>query len=395
MKNKKLKIGVFFGGKSPEHDVSIITGQLIISELKKAGHDVIPVYINKNGGWFIGKELGVLKFFNEADKNEKMKKFGNYNIDLAESKGKLVFKRRGLYSKNVEVDIAFPAFHGANGEDGTIQGIFEIFNIPYVGCDVPSSAIAMDKALTKLFYKSEDIATTKFIYFTKKDWLKDKNLIINKIKDNLNWPIFIKPTKLGSSIGMAKVKKHDDLEFACEVALHYDNKILAEESVEDLADITCAVIGNENPSPSLIQESVFHGGHFSYEDKYIEDGGAQLGNAQDNIIIPARLDEITTKNAQNLAVKIFKTLGCSGIARIDFLYDKKSKTIYANEINPLPGTLYHHLWKKSGIELNELVKKLIQFALEKHKEKNEITHTFESDILKQTRGMKLKLEEKQ
>jgi D-alanine-D-alanine ligase len=394
MKNKNLKIGVFFGGKSPEHDVSIITGQLIISELKKMDYDVMPIYINKNGGWFIGEELGELKFFNDAAKMDELKKFSGYFLDVSESREKMIFKKGGIYSKKIEIDLAFPAFHGANGEDGTIQGIFEMLNVPYVGCDVPSSAMAMDKTLTKLFYKNEDIATTKFIHFTKKDWLKNKNLILSEIKKDLNWPIFIKPARLGSSIGMAKIKKYEDLEFACEVALHYDNKILAEESVEDLADITCAVMGNDNPKPSLIQESVFSGEHFSYEDKYLEDGGAQLGNAQNNIIIPARLDEETTKKVQDLAVKIFKMFGCAGIARIDFLYDKKSRIIYANEINPLPGTLYHHLWEKSGVKLDELIENLIQFAIERHKEKNEITYTFESDLLKQAKGMKLRLENK-
>jgi len=390
----KLNIGVFFGGKSPEHDVSIITGQLIMSELRKMGREFTPVYLGKDGEWFMSEELGRLKFFNDDRKPEELKKFGGYYLDLEESRGRLVFKRKGLRAGKIEVNLAFPAFHGANGEDGTMQGMFEIFNVPYVGCDVPSSAMAMDKALTKLFYKSQGIATTEFICFTGNDWFRNKKLILDKIKDSLKWPIFIKPAKLGSSIGMAKVKKHEDLEFACEVALHYDNKVLAEESVEDLADITCAVIGNDEPTPSLIQESVFKGEHFSYEDKYIEDGGAQLGNASNNLVIPANLDADTAKEAQDLAVKIFKIFGCSGIARIDMLYDKKKKIIYANEINPLPGTLYHHLWEKSGIELSELVEKLIQLALEKYKEKNKITHTFRSDILKQTKGMKLKMEDK-
>jgi D-alanine-D-alanine ligase len=391
---KKLNIGVFFGGKSPEHDVSIITGQLIISELKKLGYVVVPIYLDKKGEWFIGEELGSLKFFYDKEKEEKIKKFGNYYLDFEDSKNKLVFKKKGLSPKKIAIDMAFPAFHGANGEDGTIQGLYEIFNIPYVGCDVASSAMAMDKALTKLFYQSKGIATTKFLYFNDNEWEKDKELILSKIKKDLTWPIFVKPARLGSSIGMAKVKNYEELEFACEVALHYDNKVLVEESVENLADITCAVLGNNDPRPSLVQESVFRGDHFSYEDKYLEEGGAQLGNAQNNIIIPARLDEKTTKEVQNLAVEIFKIFGCSGIARVDFLYDRSSKTIYANEINPLPGTLYHHLWKKSGLELGGLIEELIRLAMEKHKNKNKITSAFESDILKQTKGIKLKLENK-
>lgn len=386
-----MKIGVFFGGKSPEHDISIITGQLVISELKKMKHEVVPIYLGKNGEWYIDEELGRLKFFQDTDKEKKLLEFEKFELNLAKSKGKLVFDKVGFFGKTISVDLAFPAFHGSNGEDGTMQGLFEIFNIPYVGCDVASSAITFDKILTKNYYKSMGIPTTDFIFFNKTDWEKNKTGIISKIKETLHYPLFIKPPKLGSSIGISKAKDEKELEFGIEVALHYGEKVLVENGVENLMDATCCLIGNENPEASHIQESVFESDLFDFEEKYLKDGGTQLGNAKNSLVIPARLDEETTKNIKDLAKKIYIGIGASGIARVDFLYDKEAKKIFANEINPLPGTVYHHLWKASGLELNQLLEKLLNFAKERHKEKNKIKYDFNSDILSFANSVKLKL----
>ncbi len=388
---KQTTIGVFFGSRNPEHEVSLITGQLIISELKKIGYIVIPVYIDKKGKWFSSEKLGSLKFFTNQSFENELNKLETCTIEFDTQNQKLVIINKGILTKKIAIDLAFPAFHGMNGEDGTIQGIFELSNVPYVGCEVACSAMTMDKIITKQIYKSAGIPTTAFIYFTASDWNEDNNLIIESIK-KLNWPVFIKPARLGSSIGIAKARDLDELENACEVALHYDNKIIIEESVEDLADITCAILGNENPMPSLIQESSFQGEHFSYAAKYLENGGAQLGNAQNNIIIPARLDEKTIKEVQDMAVKIYKLFGCSGTARVDFLYDRKNQKVYANEINTMPGTLYHHLWKASGIEIGNLLESLIDLAQQKHKEKNKVTSTFKSDLLNYANSVKLQIE---
>lgn len=391
-KNKKqMTIGVFFGSRNPEHEVSIITGQLIISELKKLGYVVVPVYIDKKGRWFSSEKMQSLKFFTDKNLEDELNKLETCSIDFDAQNQTLIIVNKGFLAKRTTLDLAFPAFHGANGEDGTIQGLFELSNVPYVGCDVTCSAMTMDKIITKQVYKSFEIATTPFTYFTKNDWNERRDLIIDNIK-KLIWPVFIKPARLGSSIGITKVRDIDELENACEVALHYDNRVIAEESVEDLADITCAVLGNENPMPSLVQEAVFQGEHFSYEAKYLEDGGAQLGNAQNSIIIPANIDTETTEEVQDTAIKIYKLFGCSGIARVDFLYDRKNKKVYANEINTMPGTLYHHLWKASGIEIGDLLEKLIDLALQLHKEKNEATSTFKSNILSFANSIKLNIE---
>jgi len=389
---KDLKnIGVFFGGKSPEHDISIITGQLIISVLKKMPeYRVIPVYLDKQEKFFIGESLGSLSFFSADDYQTKLAPLGAYNLDLDASRDCLVFKKKKLLAQEtIKIDLVVPAFHGNLGEDGSIQGLLNIFNIPYVGCEVAASGVAMDKILTKIFYRGLDIPTTKFISYSRSEWEEKKGLILEEAKQSLKWPVFVKPPHLGSSIGITKVSSPSDLEQACEVVLHYDDQLLIEEGVENLLDITCAVRGYKNPQASLLQESSFSSDLFSYEDKYLNDGGAQLGQADKKILIPASLDEITAKDIQAASVKIFKALGCSGIARFDFLYNKVTKQYFANEINPFPGTLYHHLWQKSGVEIDVLVRGLISDALVRHQEKENSTYSFSSEVLGRLKGLKL------
>ncbi len=385
-----MNIGVFFGSRSPEHDVSIITGELIISELKKLGHSVMPIYLDKNGRWFVSEELGTLKFFTGGGL-EGREKYGKIFLDIESSNGKLVFKKKGFGGKEYVVDLAFPALHGRNGEDGTIQGLFEIFNVPYVGCDVTSSAITMDKVLTKLLCERFGIPTADFIYFDSGEWGAQKSELLDNAERKLGWPMFVKPARLGSSIGIAKAKDRKELEFGIEVALKYDDKVLIEKAVENLADITCCVVGGENPKASLIQEAVFGSDLFSYEDKYLEDGGAQLGNAKQKLVIPADIGAELTEEIRRLSVEIFKKFGCSGIARVDFLLDRKSEKYYVTEINTLPGTLYHHLWKASGVEIGDLIKELIKTAEERHKKKERLIHSFESDLLKFAGSIKLSM----
>jgi len=385
-----MNIAVFFGGKSPEHEVSIITGQLIISELRKTEHSVTPVYISKEGKWFAEDAMRKLDFFTKGIIEEKLKSFKECMLKYDSSGKKMILVKQGIISKEIIIDLVFPAFHGMNGEDGTMQGVFELANVPYVGCGVAASAMTMDKVLTKKMYESEGIPTTKFVHFNAFDWKKNKDDVVREAMA-LNFPLFVKPARLGSSIGIAKVKNENDLIQACEVALHYDSKVIVEESVENMVDITCAVMGQDEPIASLVQESVFNGEHFSFEAKYLEDGGAQLGNATDSIVIPARLNDETTSQVREMAIKVYRLFDCAGLSRIDFLYDKAKEVFYVNEVNTMPGTLYHHLWKASGIEIGELIEKLLSFAIEKHKEKNEITFTFKNDVLKFANSVKLKM----
>lgn len=385
-----MNIGVFFGSRNTEHDISIITGQLVISGLKGLGHTVTPIYLNKEGHWLIGEEMGKIANFTDKEQKELQdSKFKRYFLDLEKSIDKMVFRKKGLGGKSITIDLAFPAVHGAYGEDGTIQGLFEMLNIPYVGCGVTASAVAMDKALTKQILKANSIKTTNFVDFTQADWESNKKEIIARVTKELKFPVFIKPVHLGSSIGIAKVNDEKNLEDKIEIALYYDDKVLVEEGVTDLMDVTCCVIGNNELQASVLQESVFQSDLFDFDEKYLKESGSQLGKSENGLVIPARLDEKTTKEIQETAKQVYRILGCKGIARVDFLYDKKTKEALANEVNPMPGTLYHHLWKESGFELPELLEKLISFAVELHKEKSSLSHTFSSNVLTNLNSSKL------
>lgn len=379
-------IGVFFGSRSAEHDVSIITGQVIINGLKKLGYPVVPVYISKTGEWCLGENLDTLKNFVEATNIDSKNKA--YYVDLEQSHGKIVFKQKGMMGKEVVIDIAFPAFHGTFGEDGTIQGLFEMLWVPYVGCGVPTSSIAMDKVLTKQMLQSQQIPTTKFIWSYKSEWEQGKN-VLNEQAQQLKLPVFVKPAHMGSSIGISKVKSWADLENALEVAFHYDDKVLVEEGVESVVDVTCALLETDiDIQASLLQESSFAGDMFDYNTKYLENQNQGSVQSGQNVIIPARVSEESTKQIQTWSKDIFRTLGGNGTMRVDFLINGETNEIFANEINPLPGTLYSHLWEKSGVPLPQVLEHLLASAQRTHAERSSLLYTFDSPILKQLKGAK-------
>lgn len=386
-------IGVFFGSQSPEHDISIITGEFVIAELKKIGYAVVPIYINKKGEWHISETVGSLKFFTAGDSEQELSRnnFHKFYLDLEQSRGKIVLKRKGLAGKEIIIDVAFPALHGSFGEDGTIQGLFEMFGVPYVGCDVAASAIAMDKILTKDIYKAHGIKTTPYFSFSAWQWEHNKTPILQYIRKNLSPSVFVKPSRLGSSIGIGKVAdtQTTDLEFKIEVALQYCSTVLVEDAVHNLVDLTCCILGSEEPIASLVQQSVFAADLFDFNEKYLHDGGAQLGNAKSGLKIPAQIPADVTTTIQETSKEIFGIIGASGIARVDWLYDSQSGALCANEINTIPGTLYHHLWKASGVEISAVLKQLVAIALERSEKAKSRVLTFSSPVLREAGSLKL------
>lgn len=385
----KPVIGVFFGSRSPEHDVSIITAQTVIAGLNDLEYPVVPVYVSKQGKFCFSPTFDRLDFFQQPDYEMHLSKFTNWHLDLSQSFGKLVFWQSGFLKKRVSIDLAFPTFHGSFGEDGTFQGMMEMLGVPYVGCDTAASAIGLDKVLSKQLYVGNHLPTADFVFFASHDWLEHKNVICNQIMEKIGFPVIVKPARLGSSIGINRADNLETLEFNIEVALHYDDKCLIETLIPNLKDLTVCVIGNNQPVASLIQESRYSKDFFSYEDKYLKEGGAQTGKAAKNIIIPANIPKEKTDAIRGLALKIYKLIGASGIARIDFLYNDQTQEFFANEINTLPGTLYHHLWQASGIEFPTLLEKLLQFAWERHNRKKTLDYTFSSSILTKAKEGKL------
>ncbi len=389
MKNRT--IGVLFGGRSTEHEISIITGEFILSKLREFGYKAEAVYIDKDGKWYLSEKLSKLSFFKE-DYKEKLKTFSEYSLNLSKSQSKLVLEKKTILSQNsITLDYIFPAFHGLNGEDGTIQGLAEFFNIPYAGCGIYSSSVAINKILTKKLLLSLDIPTTKFLSFSKNDIKNNKKDILHKIKNEIGIPLFVKPALGGSSIGISKVRDYIDLEDALNIAMHYDTQIIVEQSVENIVDLTCSVLSDGREIfISKVQESLFEDDLFDFSSKYEKDGGAQTGNAKSNLVIPANVSSDIINKIKEFSEKIFKATQGNGTMRIDFLYNAKSDELFANEINTLPGTLYHHLWEKSGIKFSKVLDYMLLDGMRRWNTCQELNNDFKTDVLNNTNSLKLK-----
>lgn len=385
----KKNIAVIFGGKSAEHDVSIITAHNPIIEsllTKKEEYNVIPVYISKKGIWYSTPEMNDMSYFKNP----------NYEANLASLKplhisvnGEFVLETAGMFGKKTKIDLVFPAMHGTYGEDGSLMGLLRMANVPFVGCDMFASAVAMDKVLTKDLVRANGVPVVKDVWFTKTEWgnKEMRNGIRTRLAE-LKLPLFVKPVHLGSSIGITKVKKAIELDNAIEVALHYDDKVLVEEGVENLIEVTLPMIGNSVVEFAAVERPMNKAEFFDFKDKYLAGGKKSGGVNSQYSEIPANLGKELADRVRALGEKTYKILGCSGIARVDFLIDSFTNTVYVNEVNTLPGSLYAHNWRRVGISNVELVTKLISLAIERHAENQKLTLTFNSTILQKSGGIK-------
>jgi len=379
-------IAVIFGSRSAEHDVSIVTAvSAIIYPLKLSGkYNVVPVYISKDGSWYSDDELGDIDFYTSGDVGEKLSKLKKINLKFDDG---LWIVKSGLGDKKIHIDVVFPGTHGTYGEDGSLMGLLEMANVPYVGCDVTSSAVAMDKALSKIVIMAHKILTPKMKYFSDFDYTKEKQEILEYILTTLRMPLFVKPVHLGSSIAVTRVKDKKTLENAIELAFHYDDKVVVEEEVRHLVEVTVPVMGNVYQQVAMVEETMSKSAEFfDFDTKYMQGGkkgkGGQKGN--DNYSrMPAKLPKMLYKQCEQLALEAYKAIGCSGIARVDLLVDKKAKKVYFNEINPLPGGLYEHNWNKAGINNVELVQKLVDLAFFRSQAQAEKSTVFKTNFLSQ------------
>ncbi len=383
----KKTIAVIFGGRSAEHDVSIITAHTpIIQSLLASGQfDVWPIYIAKDGSWYADTAMNDLVYFTKDGLETRLARQKKVRI-LFDNGLQIIWP--GLSAKTIHIDIAFPAMHGTFGEDGSLMGLLRMAGVPFVGCDIFASAVAMDKVLTKQVVAAEGIPVVPYVWFTKNDWETKKDQYKQKIKA-LRWPLFVKPVHLGSSIAIAKVKDDAELENAVEVALHYDDKVLVEESVENLIEVTLPIMGNDDLRLAGIERPLNKTEFFDFNDKYLS-GGKKTGGVNSQYSqIPADIDPALARQVEDFGRRTYRVLGCSGIARVDFLIDGATKQIYVNEVNTLPGSLYHHNWKKVGVSAVELVTKLIALAEERFAAHQNLTYTFGSSILKNAGGQKM------
>ena len=387
-----IKLGVIFGGPTVEHEVSIISAVQAMNNLDKDKYDIYPIYITKDRTWYCGKMLMDIDVYRDFDT---LKRYAN-RVTLYNNNGLFKLQSNGFFKKTVaDLDVVLPIVHGNNMEDGTLQGYLELVGVPYVGSGVLGSSLGQDKVVMKQVFESAGIPIVDYTWFYDCEYYEDKNSIIEKV-NKLGYPVIVKPATLGSSVGITFVKTQDGLEQAIKEAINYDIKIVVEKAVENLVEVNCSILGNyENQTASILEEVMSTAEFLTYQDKYIgggkgnkTKGAASKGMASASRIIPARLDDKTTKKVQDYAKDVFKVLNLSGVCRIDFLIDGKTNKVYVNEPNTIPGSLSFYLWDKTDKTYPELLDEMITIAIKNYKIKSKKTITFDTNILSNFGGSK-------
>lgn len=357
-----LTVGVLYGGRSGEHDVSLCSAASVVTALDPSKYRVVAIGIDRDGKWHVQDSPAIVDD-RDFGRILELKKTGAWTINHYEDGGRL-FLSEAESGRKVYVDVIFPALHGTFCEDGTLQGLLELAMVPYVGADVLGSAVGMDKDVSKRLLRDGGIPVVPWVTITADQWADDKSACVSTA-GNIGFPLFIKPANAGSSVGVRKCKDPGDLAHDIDYALQYDSKVLIEKSI-DAREIECAVLGNERPEASALGEVIPSHEFYSYEAKYIDPEGARLD-------IPAKIENRLASGIRAAAVCAYRLLNCSGMARVDFFLEKGSESFFLNEINTLPGftriSMYPKLWKESGIEYSQLIDRLIGLALDRHRKR--------------------------
>ena len=367
-KGKKLRVGVIFGGKSGEHEVSLTSAKNVIKAMDKSKYEIVPLGISKSGLWLSGSEV-------MAQLQAAATLPPHLAAQAAEQADPVNFKGGSLVPQGEQVgqlDLIFPVLHGPMGEDGTIQGLLELANLPYVGCGVTGSATAMDKVIAKSIFQAHGLPIVPHQVVLRSRWQTDPEGTLDQVEAALNYPMFTKPANLGSSVGISKAKNRAELQHGLTEAARYDRKLVVEQGV-NAREIEVSVLGNDTPQASIPGEVIPSREFYSYAAKYIDD------NSQ--LLIPAPLTTAQTEQAQQLAIAAFQSLDCAGLARVDFLLDKASEQLYINEVNTMPGftaiSMYPKLWEASGLPYSQLIDRLIDLALARFEEKQQLDSSFD------------------
>ena len=384
----KKNIGIFFGGRSVEHEISIISALQVINHIDKNKYNVTPVYISQEGIWYTDKYFWLTKLENFRDQKLQLKKCTRVIPSMNANDGRLLSYPKGLFKRSktvTKLDVVLPVFHGAYGEDGCFQGVFEVMNIPYAGSDVTSSAICMNKTLTKEFCEAMQIPVIKYVRINAETWVKDQAACLIRIKEHLDFPVIVKPNDLGSSIAVNKAANDDELVNAIDLVTYYSSDILIEHCVTNLKEVNCSVA--ETPAGIEVSECeepvVTNKDQFlSYDEKYLpKDKTTSQGMAGATRKIPAGISDAVKKEIHVYAVKIFQHAGCSGVTRIDFIIDMDDNRVYLNEINTIPGSLAFYLWEANGKNFETLITELIENAIKKYAKKGKLRKNFKSNVL--------------
>lgn len=366
---RSLRVGVLFGGRSGEHQVSLNSARNVMDALQRAGHSVIPIGISPAGRWLIGGDP-------MAQLADGMDRTTVDGTDLEEQTSWALLPHANPTNALPEIDVIFPVLHGTYGEDGTVQGLLEMANIPYVGCGVLASAVAMDKLVAKQLFAQASLAQVPYAGVRRTRWRQAPDVVLDELEAGLDYPVFVKPANLGSSVGVSKAANRAELAAALDFAATYDQKVIVEAAVPHAREIEVSVLGNDAPAASVPGEIVPGNEFYDYDAKYVNDNS--------RLIIPADLDADATAYVRAMAIRAFQTIDGSGLARVDFLMDDATGAIYLNEVNTMPGftriSMYPKLWEASGISYPELVDRLLTLALERYAERQENSTEFKTAL---------------
>lgn len=385
----KTNVGVFFGGRSTEHEISVISASQAMSAINKDKYDVTPIYISKQGKWYTGEAL--LDIANYKDIPSLLKKveevymapqYGDYNLYRVK---KPMFGSAVLTT----LDVVIPVLHGTNCEDGIFEGVLETIGIPYAGCNTLSSANGMDKITMKMILQACDIPVVDYVWFTDKQWFSQRDALIEKIESKLGYPVIVKPANLGSSVGIGRAVNREQLIEKIDGAEIYSTRIIVEHMVEELQEINCSVLGDcDEYRTSVCEEPIKSGEILSYEDKYMGGSKGAKGMQASQKRIPAELPDEVTKRIQFLAGETFRVLSCHGVSRVDVIIDRSNGNIYVNEINTIPGSLSFYLWEATGIPFDKLMDTLVDLALKRKRESGMKTVSYDHNIFNLGAGVK-------
>jgi D-alanine-D-alanine ligase len=388
----KTNIGVFFGGRSTEHEISVISASQAMAAIDRGRYDVTPIYITKQGRWYTGDAL--LDVRNYRDPASLLKKctevymrpvYGDYNIYPAKLSGFF-----GGGGKPVgKLDVVIPVLHGSNGEDGIFEGVLETIGIPFAGCNTLSSANGMDKITMKMILQASGVPVVPYLWFTDKQWFGQREQLIGRIESELGYPVIVKPSNLGSSVGIGRAMNREQLIDRIDDAERYSSRIIVEHMVEQLQEINCSVLGNADEyQTSVLEEPIKSGEILSYEDKYMGGTKGAKGMQAAQKRIPAELPADVTERIQFLAGETFRVLGCHGVSRVDVIVDRADGNIYVNEINTIPGSLSFYLWEATGLTFAGLMDKLVQLAVQRSREAGQKTVSYDHNIFAMGGGVK-------
>jgi D-alanine-D-alanine ligase len=373
---KKLRVGIIYGGRSSEHDVSIASAAAVVQNLDKNRYEAIPIRIEKDGRWLLADRLPVSS--SAADVIEQGKSHagrlsrGGREAHLLAHPGDeqilTIEKGEGAQITGMGLDLVFPVLHGPYGEDGTVQGLLELANIPYVGAGVLASAVGMDKAVAKLVFAARGLPQAKYSVVLRQQWLAQPQQVEAVVARELGFPVFVKPANLGSSVGISKAKTATELSAAMTLAAQYDRKIVIEAAVPGAREIECAILGNDAPEASVLGEIIPSREFYDYEAKYLDEDS--------RTVIPADLSPAQTAAIRQMAIDVFRAVDAAGMARVDFLMEGETGKVYVNEINTIPGfttiSMYAKMWAASGLPYPALLDKLIALAQQRHAEKQQL-----------------------